>query len=219
MANEQELRIKALAEAIAADVKTLYANAGSLTGLNTSDKTSLVNAINEALAAAGGVTNLAIGTNNTTTLQITSSSGDNVTLTGATALLAGLMLAADKDKLDNIENGATANSADATLLARANHTGTQPASTISDFTAEVNNLIDAVVNGAPGGLNTLDELAAALGDDENFASTITTALGNRVRYDAAQTLTVGQRAQACANIGVGNPDRNFVTDYTTVRDA
>lgn len=33
----------------------------------------------------------------------------------------------------NVANGATANSADATLLARANHTGTQTASTISDF--------------------------------------------------------------------------------------
>ena len=39
----------------------------------------------------------------------------------------------------NIEDGATANSSDATLLARANHTGTQTASTISDFDTEVAN--------------------------------------------------------------------------------
>jgi hypothetical protein len=39
----------------------------------------------------------------------------------------------DKTKLDGIAVGATANSSDATLLARANHTGTQAASTISDF--------------------------------------------------------------------------------------
>jgi len=37
----------------------------------------------------------------------------------------------------NVADGATANSADATLLARANHTGTQAASTISDFTTAV----------------------------------------------------------------------------------
>jgi hypothetical protein len=37
---------------------------------------------------------------------------------------------ADKDKLDGIAPGATANSPDATLLARTNHTGTQNASTI-----------------------------------------------------------------------------------------
>lgn len=42
-------------------------------------------------------------------------------------------------------------------------------------------IVDALVAGAPGALNTLDELAAALGDDANFASTVTTALGLRTR--------------------------------------
>lgn len=37
--------------------------------------------------------------------------------------------------------------------------------------------IDALVDGAPGALNTLNELAAALDDDQNYAATITTALG------------------------------------------
>lgn len=41
-------------------------------------------------------------------------------------------LTADKSKLDGIAAGATANSADAVLLARANHTGTQALATISD---------------------------------------------------------------------------------------
>ena len=39
----------------------------------------------------------------------------------------------EKTKLAGIATAATANSADATLLARANHTGSQTASTISDF--------------------------------------------------------------------------------------
>lgn len=42
---------------------------------------------------------------------------------------------AAKAKLDTVASGATANSSDATLLARANHTGTQTASTISDFSS------------------------------------------------------------------------------------
>ena len=46
---------------------------------------------------------------------------------------AGFMTGTDKTKLDGVAAGATQNSADATLLARANHTGTQTASTISDF--------------------------------------------------------------------------------------
>lgn len=50
---------------------------------------------------------------------------------------AGFMSAADKTKLDGIASGATANSDDATLLARGNHTGTQLANTISDLTTAI----------------------------------------------------------------------------------
>ena len=38
----------------------------------------------------------------------------------------------------------------------------------------------SVVDSAPGTLNTLNELAAALGDDPNFATTIATQIGNKV---------------------------------------
>lgn len=46
---------------------------------------------------------------------------------------SGFMSGADKTKLNGIATAATANSSDAVLLARANHTGTQAAATISDF--------------------------------------------------------------------------------------
>lgn len=63
---------------------------------------------------------------------------------------------------------------------------------------------DAILGaGVPAALDTLDELAAALGDDANFAATVTTALGNRVRVDAAQGLTSGEKIQARSNIGLG----------------
>lgn len=55
----------------------------------------------------------------------------------ATAIQKGLATAAQITKLDGIATGATANSSDATLLARANHTGTQAAATISDFSSTV----------------------------------------------------------------------------------
>lgn len=40
--------------------------------------------------------------------------------------------------------------------------------------------IDALVDSAPGALNTLNELAAALGDDSDFAGTMTTNLAGKV---------------------------------------
>lgn len=45
---------------------------------------------------------------------------------------------------------------------------------------------DDIIDGAPAALDTLNELAAALNDDANFAATVTTALGQRVIH-ASQT--------------------------------
>ena len=55
------------------------------------------------------------------------------------------------------------------------------------------------------------------------AATIAAEVANRVRYDAAQTLTSPQQAQARANIGaqsaaaIGDPDRDLVADYTAAK--
>lgn len=87
---------------------------------------------------------------------------------------------------------------------------------ITKISSEITAALNALTTGAPTALNTLDELAAALGDDANFASTITTALGNRLRTDVAnQGLTVTQQNNAGANLGIGNPDTDFVTTFNT----
>ncbi|MDH0493397.1 hypothetical protein [Comamonas aquatica] len=87
----------------------------------------------------------------------------------------------------------------------------------SSITAASNALKDELVSGAGPALDTLAELAAALGDDPNFATTIATELGNRVRYDAPQTLTEPQKAQARANIGAGTSDLVIGTTSTTAK--
>ena len=46
--------------------------------------------------------------------------------------------------------------------------------------ARVQAKIDAVVDSAPAALDTLNELAAALGDDANFSGTVTTALAGKL---------------------------------------
>jgi hypothetical protein len=46
--------------------------------------------------------------------------------------------------------------------------------------AQVNTAIQTVVDSAPAALDTLNELAAALGDDANFAGTMTTALAGKL---------------------------------------
>jgi hypothetical protein len=45
--------------------------------------------------------------------------------------------------------------------------------------SQVDSAIAAIVDAAPGTLNTLNELAAAINDDASYAATMTTALGNK----------------------------------------
>lgn len=63
-------------------------------------------------------------------------------------------------------------------------TAAQPA----DVTAAINGVIDA----APGTLDTLNELAAALGDDPNFATTVTTSLAAKANITDAVMLAGAQ---------------------------
>lgn len=101
-----------------------------------------------AAAGGGGSTNLST-TTSTTTLTVNSDTGTDAVLPAATGSVAGVLTAADKTKLDGIATGATQNSSDAFLRARGNHTGTQTASTISDFTEATQDVVgSSVVAGA-----------------------------------------------------------------------
>ncbi len=84
------------------------------------------------------------------------------------------------------------------------------------FTA-IQSAVDALVDGAPAALDTLNKLAAALGNDENLAQTMITQINNRVRFDELQSLTVEQQLNACTNIGVGDPTHNFAADYAAAK--
>lgn len=57
-------------------------------------------------------------------------------------------------------------------------------SVIADKTY-VNNAISDLIDAAPGLLNTLNEIAAAIGDDANFAATITSALATKLNITTA----------------------------------
>lgn len=67
----------------------------------------------------------------------------------------------------------------------------------------VSTAISNLVDSAPATLDTLNELAAALGDDANFSTTISTALGNRLRIDVDnQSLTSTQKTNVLTNLGI-----------------
>ena len=84
--------------------------------------------------------------------------------------------------------------------------------------AYVDTQVAGVVDSAPAALDTLNELAAALGDDANFSTTTSTALGNRLRVDtAAQGLTGTQQANAITNLGITatKAELNYVDGVTS----
>ena len=76
--------------------------------------------------------------------------------------------------LGSVDN--TADTAKPVSTAQSAAIATAKAEAIADATSQVN----ALLTGAPAALNTLDELAAALGDDANFAASVTTNLGLKV---------------------------------------
>ena len=76
--------------------------------------------------------------------------------------------------LGNVDN--TADASKPVSTAQSTAIATAKAEAIADATSQVN----ALLTGAPAALNTLDELAAALGDDANFAASVTTSLGLKV---------------------------------------
>jgi len=235
---------------IGTEFKTVYGRMGVLTALSTTDKSTLVAAINEVYAKAGSA-----GTVTSAGITDASTVGRNVltaadapsarTALGASTIGSTAFTAADgaairgaigagtssltigtsssQAKAGNYQPTA-ANISDATTIGRSVLTGATAAAirTTLDVLspAEVDTRIQSVVGAAPAALDTLDELANALGDDPNFAATVTTALANRVRVDAAQTLTGTQQTQARNNIGavaaadVGNTETDFVAVFT-----
>lgn len=98
----------------------------------------------------------------------------------ASTVSAGFMSAADKSKLNGIAVGATVNEPDAALRDRSTHTGTQPASSISDLVATIDSRVSTV--GIPdGGVST-----TKLGGDIGAAgkALLTSAAASALTYTA-----------------------------------
>ena len=70
-------------------------------------------------------------------------------------------------------------------------------------TAFVAAAIGALIDAAPGAMDTLNELAAALGDDPSFAATVTNALAGKLA-SASNLSDLPNKATARTNLGLGS---------------
>jgi capsid protein len=153
-------RIESLVIRVAQEFNDVRAKAGTLANLTTTDKTSLVAAINELKATASASV---------------------------------------------IDDG-------------------QVAATSTYSSSKIVALLDAIktdiLGGADAAFDTLLEIQHLLQDGATGLDALLTAVNNRVRFDAAQSLTVAEQLQVRTNIGavasgdIGNTDADFVAIFT-----
>jgi hypothetical protein len=165
-----ETRTTALAQAVGTALKTIKADIGNRMALTTTQKGSLVLAINElkALVDAGGGEGAGI---------------DDSAGSGATDVTWSA------DKL------------------------------VAEFQTVVDGVVDTIVNGAPDAYDTLLEISDYLSNNDTALANLLAAVNHKVDYSQSQTLTTGQKLQACENIGVGDPEVDLVAVFNTALTA
>lgn len=145
---------------VTAPIQTQISDAAIALGNHESDTTNIHGIADTSLLA--------------TTANVADAKSEAITAAGTAAdtkvSTAVSALTKSSVGLANVDNTADADKPVST--AQASAIATAKSEAIADATSQVN----AVIASAPAALNTLDELAAALGDDANFASTITTSL-------------------------------------------
>ena len=116
---------------------------------------------------------------------------NGTTLTFASGLTVGdeviVRTIARPSALNTVEDGAISSAKLATgaIESKLGYTPVSP----TLLTSSVNTAVSNLVNAAPTTLDTLNELATALGNDANFSTTITTALATKANQSTTYTKT------------------------------
>lgn len=153
---------------IGEDILKLSGRIGNLNGLATTEKNSLVLAINEVYKKVSDIAN--------------QSGGATINDSGATA--------------NDVWSAAKITQA------------------INDANVTVKS---ELIGGSPDALNAFNELAAAMNNDPSFATTVATALNNRLRFDDVQILNDTQKRQAASNLGMDDPTIDYLAEYMAAR--
>lgn len=178
-------------------------------GTDTSTRTWTAKDLNDWLTGKLGqyltVVNLALGTRTANTLPITNSAGTGVTLPVATTTLAGLMSAADKVKLDGIQEGAN------NYIHPTQNPGVHPFSTeLTSGTTVLSQIVvtnEGHVVSIKGRNLTAGDLAAVMINDSINNSTIQTWSSQKI-YEELQDAINQAQTGALQYKGEYNPITN-----------
>jgi len=167
-------------------------------------------AISGSLTFTGDVTGS--GTTGTSTAMTLAASGVTAgTYTKVTVDTKGRVTVGASATTTDIAEGTRLYYTDARVLAYlgANNYATQ---------FYVGTQIANLVSSAPATLDTLNELAAALGNDPSFATTTATSLGNRLRVDInTQGLSATLQGYGRTNLGLGTAATSNTGDFVAYR--
>ena len=194
----------ATADQTASEIRALVESASDSNVFTDADHTKLnaIEASADVTDTANVVAALIAGTNITIAANGTITSTDTNTTYSIQdgELSQNNFTDADHTKLDGIETAATADQTKADIeslgidVPATNLTGTIPAARLSTATTQaesddstkiattayVVDKITTLIGGAPSTLNDLNELAAAINDDANYNTTLTTALATKL---------------------------------------
>ena len=140
-------------------------------------------------------------TDNATSTALTIDSSGNIAVTGT---IDGRDLAADGTKLDGVPATAT-DYDDADVASYLSTNGYDTAT----------NIVATITDSAPLTLDTLNELAAALGDDPNFASTVTSSLALKANTSSLATVATSGAYSDLTGLPAGYTDSDVDTHLNT----
>ena len=163
-------------------------------------------AISGSLTFTGDVTGT--GTTGTSTAMTLAASG----------VTAGTYTKVTVDSKGRVTVGASATTSDISEGTNLYYTDARVLSYLSANTyatqSYVNTQVSNLVASAPATLDTLNELAAALGNDAAFSTTVSTALGNRLRVDInTQGLSATLQGYGRTNLGLGTAATSNTGDF------
>ena len=194
-----------------------YYGANATLRIATADGTNFDTAIstNDKMSVANTITLVNTKLANTNAYIASVSATERSALANTNAYIASVSasersaLANTNSRIATTESSISTNaSTERSALANTNSYIASQSTTNRTYTDDS---IAALANSAPVTLNTLNELAAALGDDNNFATTLTTNLGQKLGSTATVTLT-GDVS------GTANFSSNTVSVTTVVAD-
>ena len=172
---------------------------------NITTDVELISTVNSAsayaLSEANDYTDTAVSTLDAFPEQ-SGNNGKYLSTTGSAAYWAALDL-----------NAAIVSASAAAYASASAYTDSELASI--DLSATIQTASAAAVNylvdGAPGALNTLNELASALGDDSSFATTVTNSLSGKLSISSASSTYLTQQNASAAYLTQTNASATYAT--------